>query len=124
MRQNLFDSELQDCLFKGAVKLQASEALVAGAIPLNTPVTRLTSTGAGTAYTLADGVEGQIKTLIHVTDGGTAVITPANFGGATSATITLTNAGDSITLLFTAGAWWGIAFHSDAAVTGSSVTKA
>ncbi len=124
MRQNLFDSELKDCLLLGRVKLGQSENLVAGAISLEAPVTRLTSTGAGTAYTLADGSEGQIKTLIHVTDGGTAVITPANFGGATSATITLTNAGDSITLLFSGGNWWGIAFHSDGAVTGSTVTKA
>lgn len=124
MRQDLYDGVLKDCLHTGRMKLAASASLAAGAIPLDTPVTRLTSTGAGTAYTLADGVEGQIKTLIHDTDGGTAVITPANFGGATSTSITLTNAGDSITLLFTNGNWWGIAFHSDAAVTGSTVTKA
>ena len=75
----------------------------AGAVNLTTPVTALTTTGAAQALTLADGTAGQIKSIIHVVDGGSAVLTPTTALGFT--TMTFTNAGDSITLVYTAAGW-------------------
>lgn len=79
----------------------------AGAIPVTTGVTKLTTTGAGQAITLADGVEGQIKRIMHVVDGGSAVLTPATKTGFT--TITFTNVGESATLqFFTTRGWMAV----------------
>lgn len=75
----------------------------AGAVNLTTPVTALTTTGSAQALTLADGTAGQIKTIIHVVDGGSAVLTPTTPLGFS--TMTFTNAGDSITLVYTAAGW-------------------
>lgn len=76
----------------------------AGAVNLTTVATAFTSTGAGQALTLADGVAGQIKTIAHVVDGGSGVLTPTTKTGFT--TITFTNAGDAVTLQFFATAGW------------------
>mgnify|MGYP001553995158 CR=1 FL=1 len=76
----------------------------AGAINLTSQITHFTSTGASEALTLADGTQGQIKTIVHITDGGSGVLTPSNFGSGS--TITFTNAGDTATLLFTNSAWY------------------
>lgn len=75
----------------------------AGAVNLTTPITALTTTGAAQALTLADGTAGQIKSIIHVVDGGSAVLTPTTALGFT--TMTFTNAGDSITLVYTSAGW-------------------
>lgn len=77
----------------------------AGAIPLNTSIVEIVSTGTN-ALTLANGEEGQILYVVVVTDGGSAVITPANFAQGT--TLTLAEAGDACTLLFTAGKWYAV----------------
>jgi len=76
----------------------------AGAINVTSQVTYFTSTGASQALTLADGTAGQIKTIIHIVDGGSGVLTPTNFGSGS--TITFTNVGDTATLLFTNSAWY------------------
>lgn len=78
----------------------------AGAINLTTGTTAFTSTGAAQALTLADGTNGQIKTIVHVADGGSGVLTPTTASGYT--TITFTNIGDSVTLQFFTGAGWCI----------------
>ena len=75
----------------------------AGAVNLTTPITALTTTGSAQALTLADGTAGQIKSIIHVVDGGSAVLTPTTALGFT--TMTFTNAGDSITLVYTSAGW-------------------
>lgn len=106
MRQNLFDSELTDCLHRGRIKRSHEVRSGAGAASLEASVSLWTSTGAGQVVTLADGSEGQIKTFIHATDGGSLVITPANFAGAASATITLVDSGDSCSFIFLGGSWW------------------
>lgn len=123
MRSNHEDSQSINHQLKGRTKFDYEERSGAGAISLECKTSYWTSTGAN-ALTLADGSEGQIKTVIHAVDGGSLVITPANFGGATSATATLATAGDSITFEFIKGAWWVTAFNSNAAVTGSTVTYA
>ena len=78
----------------------------AGAIGVSTTSTGYISTGAAQALTLADGVNGQIKTIIHTSDGGSGVLTPTTKAGYT--TITFTNVGDSVTLQFIAGTGWCI----------------
>jgi hypothetical protein len=75
----------------------------AGAIPITGAIAELTS-GAADVMTVADGVEGQRLTCVHVTDGGSCIVTPANRGGY--ATVTLTAAGDTCELLFTNSAWY------------------
>lgn len=76
----------------------------AGAINVTQMSTAFTSTGVGDALTLADGVNGQIKTIAHVSDGGTGVLTPTTKSGYT--TITFTNVGDAVTLQFFTTAGW------------------
>ncbi len=107
MRQNLFDSELKDSQFKGRQKFDYEERTAAGAASLECKYSYWTSSGAGQIVTLADGSEGQEKVIIHAVDGtGSLVITPANFGGAASATVTLVDAGDSVSFVFLKGNWW------------------
>jgi hypothetical protein len=74
----------------------------AGAVNLTDPITALTTTGAA-AITLADGVAGQIKIITMVVDGGDATLTPATPLGF--ATITFNDAGDGVTLVYTAVGW-------------------
>ena len=73
-----------------------------GAISLTTGVTLITTTGAD-AYTLADGVEGQIKIISMKVDGGDAIVTPDNLVGYTS--VTLNNVKDNFTLLYQSTGW-------------------
>jgi len=76
----------------------------AGAVNLTTTITKFTSTGASQALTLANGTNGQIKTIVHFVDGGSGVLTPTNLGNGT--TITFTNVGDSCILQFVDTDWW------------------
>lgn len=124
MRPTLERAEAMQIHIKELLKLGYEERSGAGAISLAVPVSYWTSTGAAQALTLADGEEGQVKIIVHAVDGGSIVITPTNFGGATSATITLATAGDAVGLMFIKGSWWVIFFNSNAAVTGSTVTFA
>jgi len=78
----------------------------AGAVDVTSQITHFTSTGASEALTLADGTQGQIKTIIHIADSGSGVLTPSNFGSGS--TITFTNAGDTATLLFSNSKWYVI----------------
>ena len=82
----------------------------AGAVDVTSQVTLFTSTGASQALTLADGSVGQIKTIIHVTDGGSGVLTPTNFGGGS--TITFDAVGDAVTLIFYNSNWHVIGSNS------------
>ena len=70
----------------------------AGAVDVVSAITEVTTTGAN-ALTLADGVEGQLKFIVMITDGGDGTLTPTNFGSGS--TITFNDAGDTATLLFT-----------------------
>jgi len=80
----------------------------AGAVPVTNSVCELTTSGTGQAITLADGVLGQLLTIVYRAEGAgadTAVLTPANRAGYS--TITFNALGDTVTLLFTgAGAWY------------------
>lgn len=76
----------------------------AGAVSITKDTTKLTSTGAAEAITLADGTDGQIKRIIHDVDGGSMVLTPTTKTGWSTATFT--NAGDSLTLEFVTTRGW------------------
>ena len=83
-----------------------------GAVNITTLTTAFTSTAAGNALTLADGAQGQIKTIIYVAEaagGDTGVLTPTNLGSAT--TITFNAVGDSVTLQFIGADWWVVGFR-------------
>jgi hypothetical protein len=83
-----------------------------GAVNITSLTTAFTSTAAGNALTLADGVAGQLKTIVYVAEaagGDTGVLTPANLGSAT--TITFNAVGDSVTLQFIGADWWVIGFR-------------
>lgn len=73
-----------------------------GAIDVTSLTTEITTTGAD-AYTLADGVIGQLKIIVMIVDGGDATITPTTF--ATGTTITMADVNDNITLLYTTNGW-------------------
>ena len=80
-----------------------------GAVNITTLTTAFTSTAAGNALTLADGVAGQLKMVVYVAEaagGDTGVLTPANLGGFT--TITFNAVGDSCLLQFIGTDWWVI----------------
>ena len=77
-----------------------------GVINVTTLHTEITTTGAD-AFTLADGVAGQIKIISMIVDGGDATITPTTF--ATGTTITMDDVNDNITLLYTTNGWLNIA---------------
>ena len=73
-----------------------------GALSLTTAVSLITTTGTE-AYTLADGIEGQIKIISMKVDGGNATVTPANYINGTS--ILFNNVDDTITLLYQSTGW-------------------
>ena len=76
-------------------------------VNLTDTVTLLITTGSGQAFSLANGVEGQIKILSMVTDGGSGTVTPASFVNGTS--ITFDDVEDTITLLYQSTGWVVIA---------------
>lgn len=75
----------------------------AGAVNVTTAVTKLTTTGAN-ALTLADGVNGQIKTIVMIVDGGDGTLTPTTKTGFS--TITFNDIGDGVQLQFFTTVGW------------------
>ena len=75
------------------------------AIEITNPVTEVNATSAAAPCTLADGANGQIKTIINVSTAGSndIVITPSNLRGGT--TITLNAVGETVTLIFKNSNW-------------------
>ena len=73
-----------------------------GAISITTGVTFITTTGTE-AYTLADGIEGQIKIIVMKGDGGNATITPDNLVGYTA--IRFNDVEDSVQFLYGSTGW-------------------
>ena len=76
-------------------------------INLTDTVTLLVTTGGSQAFSLADGVEGQIKIISMKTDGGSGIVTPANFVNGT--TITFDDVEDTVTLLYQSTGWVALA---------------
>jgi hypothetical protein len=83
-----------------------------GAVDITSLATAFTSTGTSDALTLADGAQGQLKTIIYVAEAAgadTGVLTPTNLGSAT--TITFNAIGDSVSLQFAGTDWWVVGFR-------------
>ena len=90
--------------------LTGSEDLAnGGAASLVKTISYFTTTTAETA-TLAAGVDGQIKVLAMVADGGDMVVTVTNAGWKTSGTGTITfgDIGDAVTLQYFNSKWYCI----------------
>ena len=95
---------------------QASQAITADgstttAVDILAAVTEINATAATHACGMADGADGQVKTIINVSTSGTnnIVITPSNLRGGT--TITLNAPGETVTCLFKNSNWNVIAFN-------------
>ena len=79
-------------------------------------VTNLTTTGS-VATALADGtVVGQIKIIVHDTDGGSTECTPADVQGFVD--IDFVTAGDTATLMWTGTSWVALSGHLASADSG------
>ena len=72
-------------------------------VNLTDTVTLLITTGGSQQFSLADGVEGQLKILSMKTDGGTGIVTPANFVNGTQ--ITFDDVQDTIVLMYQSTGW-------------------
>jgi len=77
----------------------------AGAVPITAATVRLTTTGAN-ALTLANGVNGQLLTIVMVVDGGDGTLTPTTKTGF--ATVTFTDVGNAVTLQYFTTLGWMI----------------
>ena len=83
------------------------------ALSLNTAHSAIVTTGAQ-AFSLANGVNGQLKTISMVTDGGDATLTPATLAGGT--TITFNDVGDSVVLIYNTTGGWAVLSNNGATV--------
>jgi len=82
------------------------------AIEITNPVTEVSATSAAAPCTLADGANGQIKTIINISTSGTnaVTITPSNLRGGSA--ITLNAPGETVSLIFKNSNWNIIAGHN------------
>jgi hypothetical protein len=78
----------------------------AGAIDVTTLHTEITTTGAD-AYTLANGVAGQLKIISMKVDGGDGTLTPTTLANGT--TITFNDVNDSVTMIYSSLGWLPLA---------------
>ena len=89
--------------FSGPLSVTSVQSLSgAGAVSPTSDTTEVTTTGIN-ALTLADGAEGQFKTITMVVDGGLGTLTPTNLLGAT--TIAFNDVGDTVLLRFRSSTW-------------------
>ena len=81
-------------------------------IDILTPITEVNATSSTATLTLADGANGQIKTIINISSSGTnaVTITPTNLRGHTS--VTLNAPGETVTLIFKNSNWNIIGGHN------------
>jgi len=97
---------LIDHVLTGKVKTPTTQTLTdaagAGVIDIVSAITHIVSTGTD-ALSLADGAEGQWKSIVMKTDGGAATLTPTSPGNFS--TLTFDDVGDSALLIFTNGKW-------------------
>lgn len=92
----------------GRVIYSATETIAAGgtstALSLTKTVHYIDADAGGDTFTLADGIAGQIMTILLTSSTGTATVTPANLAGGTS--VTLNADGDSVVLQFMDTEWF------------------
>ena len=94
---------------------QTSQSLTAAggslAADVTSAITEINGTSNTSTITLADGADGQVKTIINTATSGTSAqtITPTNLRGHTS--VVLNAPGETVTLLFKNSNWNIIAGH-------------
>ena len=94
---------------------QTSQSLTAAggtlAADVTSAITEINGTSNTSTITLADGADGQVKTIINTATSGTSAqtITPTNLRGHTS--VILNAPGETVTLLFKNSNWNIIAGH-------------
>ena len=81
------------------------------AIDVTSAVTEVNATSAAAPCTLADGANGQIKTIINISTSGTnaVTITPSNLRGHSA--VILNAPGESVSLIFKNSNWNVLAGH-------------
>jgi len=109
--ENVFNNVPSWLGLKQAVQALTGDGSTTLVANVTTAITTVNATSATGTVTLADGSDGQIKTIINVSTSGTnnVVITPANLRGYT--TVTLNAEGETVTLLFKGSQWNIIAGH-------------
>ena len=82
-----------------------ADGSTATAIDVTSAITEINATSATHSCAMADGSDGQVKTIINVSTSGTnaITITPANLRGFS--TITLNAPGETVTCLFKNSNW-------------------
>ena len=95
-------TEMDDNLTHLDLYKSVDNATGGGAISLTTGVTFISTTGTE-AYSLADGVEGQMKIIIMKVDGGNATITPTSLVGFTA--VRFTDVNNSVMFLYGSTGW-------------------
>jgi hypothetical protein len=104
---NYRDLALRNLISSGnLIATPTAHTATTAAISVAASSSAVTSTAPAQACTLADGTNGQIKTIAHVASsgGGTFVVTPATKTGYT--TITFTAVGETATLQFFTTVGW------------------
>ena len=97
--------------------VQDISSAVTTAISITTALTLLETTGTNAATTLADGtVVGQIKIIVHDTDGGASEMTPADPMGYID--VDFVSLGDSFTCIWSGTKWAALANTNLAADDG------
>jgi hypothetical protein len=91
----------------GFLRLSATPQSLAGAgslvVNATSAITYVTTSGSAT-LSLGDGVQGQEKTIVFITDVGDAVVAPSSTAGYTN--ITMADVGDTVRLIFVNSAWY------------------
>ena len=92
--------------FSGAIITSTQTLSGAGAVDIVNIATAFTSTATGNALTLANGANGQIKTVVYVAEAAaldTGILTPTTRVGYSN--ITFNAVGDSVTLQYFTQGW-------------------
>ena len=101
-----------------AIVFSGTETIAAGgtstALSLTKTVHYIDADAGGDTFTLADGTNGQIATILLTSSTGIATVTPANLAGGTS--VTLNADGDSVVLQFMDTEWFVLGGNSYAVV--------
>ena len=109
--ENVFNNVPSWLGLKQAVQSITADGSTTTAVNVTTAITTINATSATHTCALADGADGQIKTIINVSTSGTnaITITPTNLRGGT--TLTLNAVGETVMLLFKNSRWNVIGGH-------------
>lgn len=104
--ENVFNNIPSWLGLKQAVQSITADGSSTTAPNVTTAITAINATSATHSCVLADGADGQIKTILDVSTSGTnaITITPTNLRGYS--TITLNAPGETVTLLFKSSKWY------------------